>query len=336
MKTTWGRYGALWLALVGLSTALAIPPRKDINPALLYWQAFSLFPELDDAESSILGTDKSGAVSAEERELAKRFDAAFVLIARARTQKVACDWGADAADGPEAFMPNWIKIRTAAYAGVLRARVALDDGDQARVRDELLAVSVLSRHAAGGATLVGTMIQVAVEMKILDFVAAHFEELKPQTRSEIAAGLQGVPARATVADAMVNERAGFQEWLVAQIDAVRAQETNDAKVLEKFRAVMAETFEGESDLADKIIKASGGTSAGVIRYIKAVEPYYKRSEVMARAPARDIRREMSAFESEINSSTNLLARIVLPNIGKARTKELEFEARLSKLPHVAP
>jgi hypothetical protein len=336
MKRTRWSYGAVLLVACALSMAWAMPPRKDINPAVLYLQAFSLFPELDESQSKLLGHETAGDVTAEERDVAMRFDAAFALIVRARTQNAPCDWGMDPADGPNAITPQWTKIRTATYAAVLRARVALADGEQARARDELLAASVLSRHAAAGATLVGTMIQVAAEMKILDFMAMHFDELKPQTRSELAAGLQAPPLRATVAEAMVNEKSGFQDWLLDKLEDYRAKEHDDTKVLALFSALMNDTFKSESDLANRIIEASGGTSAGVIRYIKTVGPHYARAEAIAKASASDINREKVEFEKEINATTNLLARIVIPNAAKARRRELEFEERLNRLPNAAP
>ncbi|HWN97076.1 MAG TPA: hypothetical protein VNT99_18745 [Methylomirabilota bacterium] len=336
MTSTRWRYGTLLLAAFALSTVSAMPPRKDINPALLYGQAFSRFPVLDESESTLLGHDNSGDPGAEERALASRFDDAFAFILRARAQKAPCDWGADPADGPKAITPNWIKVRTGIYAAVLRARIALADGDQARARDELLAGSVMSRHAATSASLVGTMIQVAAEMKVLDFMAAHFDQLEPPTRSEIVAGLQAPPVRATVADAMANERAGFQEWMLSRLEGFRAKDRDDAKVLAQFRVLIAENISSEPDLADRIIEASGGTSAGVVRYIKALEPHYARSHVIAQASARDIRRETARFEAEINATTNLLVRVVMPNVSKARMKELEFQARLARLPGQAP
>ena len=173
-------------------------------------------------------------------------------------------------------------------------------------------------------------------MKILNSIAAHFEQLKPPTRAEIAAGLHALPRRATVADAMVNEKAGFCDWLVDKLEGARAKERDDAEVLEEFRVLMADTFNSEPDLADRIIAAAGGTSAGVIRYIKAVDVYYKRSEAIAKAPSSEIKREMAKFETEIKAATNLLALVVMPNIGKARMKELEFEARLRRLPNAVP
>jgi hypothetical protein len=336
MKSMRWIFGALLLVVLALGTASAIPPRKDINPALLYWQAFSLFPELDETESTLLGRDTTGTVSEEEKEIARRFDESFKLLLRARTMKTECDWGSDPADGPDAFVPKFTRIRTAARAAVLRARIALADGRQTQARDELLAASALGRNGASGASLVGTMIQVAVDGLILDFISAHFDELKPQIRVELTAGLNGAPTRRTVADAIANEQAASGDWLTDKLESFRANERDDANVLEQFRALLSETFKTESDLADRIIEASGGTSAGVIRYLKGVEPFFGRALRIARASASDIKREMAEFEKAINANTNLIVRMVMPNIGKARAKELEFEARLSRLPNAAP
>ena len=137
MKLMRWRRGAALLLVLAMDTASAIPPRQNINPALLYLHAFTQFPELDESESMQLGRESTGDVSAGERELAARFNASFTLIVRARTFRTPCDWGIDFADGPNAIVPNMRKIRTAANAVWHRARVALADGDQGRARDEL-------------------------------------------------------------------------------------------------------------------------------------------------------------------------------------------------------
>ena len=336
MKSTQCSFAVVFLFVFALTTALAIPPRKDINPALLYFPAFSQFPELDETESKLLSHDSTDKVNEEDRALAQRFDDVFKLLLRARSMKTPCDWGADIADGPHAFTPNFIKIRMVAHAATLRARVALADGDQGRARDELLAASALGRNAAADAWLVGTMVQVAVDGKILDFIDAHFAELKRQTRAELSAGLRGPPLRRTAADAIANEQAGFCDWLIDRLEGLRAGERDEAKVLEQFRTLITQTFSSESDLADRIIDAAGGTTAGVVRYIRAVEPHYTRSLAITRASASEIQREMAEFEKAINGTTNLIARVAIPNIGKARLKELEFEQRLNRLPNAAP
>jgi len=334
-NTRWG-CGAVLLISLAWGAAMARPPRTDINPAVLYLHAFGLFPVLEDAESQMLGSSLNGEISGEQRELARLFDSAFHHILRARTCTAPADWGTDVADGPNAITPNLRKVRMAAQAGVLRARIALADADQERARDELLAVSVLSRHSAAGTSLVGTMVQVAAETMILDFVGTHFEQLSAKTRAEITAGLRASPRRATVADAMLQEKAGFCDWLVAKIEAVRTKGGKDEAALQEFRTTIAATFENDSDLAGRIIEASGGTSTGVVRYIKSVDHYYQRSNAIARAPAQDLKRITSEYEAEVNAATNLLARVVLPNVSRARVKELDFEARLGRLPNAAP
>ena len=333
------RWIYVWAALLILSsgTVSALPPRQDINPALLYWQAFSLFPELDETESKLLSSETSGDVSADERVLAKRFDAPMAFIIRARLTNTPCDWGMDVADGPNAIVPNAKKIRAATSAALLRARVALADGQETRARDELLAVSVMGRHAATGASLVGAMIQVGVDTRLLDFISAHFDGLKPQTRTEIAAGLQGAPTRTTVAEAMANEKTAFYGWFLDKLEGCRAGGNDDAKILQQFRTLTMEVFVGEEkDLADRIVREAGGTGAGVIKYVKEIEPHYAHSFAVARASAQDVKQRATEFEAAIDSTTNLIARMVLPNVGKARMKELEFQARLSKLPNAAP
>ena len=336
MKLKRWNWCALFVATLTLASA-ALPPRQDINPALLYFQALGQLPELTPDEDKLLRSDTVGDVTEEERMVARKFDATFNHLLRARTQKSACDWGIDPADGPHAFTPNYIKIRTTAYAAVLRARVALADGQPAQARDELLALSVLARHAATDAALVGVMIQVAVENKILDFISAQFAELKPAMRAELAAGLRAPPRRSTVADGMMSERQTFHEWFVGRLEGFRAAAGgDDAKAVEQFRQLMIDIFPSVSDDFDKIIDAAGGTSAGLIKYFKNAAPAYDRALVLARANAEDVKKAAREFEDSINSSTNLLTRISMPNFGKARMKELEFQARLSRLPDAAP
>src|SRR5262249_36385724 len=146
------------------------------------------------------------------------------------------------------------------YATVLRARVALADDEQARARDELLAMSVMARHAALDALLVGTMIQIAIEMRILDFVRDHFDQLKPQTRTELADGLRSRPPRATVADAMVNEKLAIHGWLLDHMEEFRSRQNSEEKVLAQFRTWVTDALGTGDDLGDRIVEAAGGTS----------------------------------------------------------------------------
>ena len=46
-------YGAALFITTALSVAQAASPRKDINPALLYLHAFTLFPDLNEDDSRL-------------------------------------------------------------------------------------------------------------------------------------------------------------------------------------------------------------------------------------------------------------------------------------------
>ena len=326
----------LCLAVLTLSTASAVPPRQDINPALLYLHAFTRFPELSAAEAKWLGPDAVGEVTEEERAVARKFDTAFAHIVRARQCTAPCDWGIDSAEGPEALAPNYIKIRTAANAGWLRARVALADGNQSRVRDELIALSIMNRRSAASSALVGTMIQVAVEGKILDFIAAHFDELSVETRAALSNGLNGPPHRNTVAEAMATEQTVFFEWLLEKVDGFRVKEKSNGGALQQFQNLIYQNFGGDAALAEKIIEGGGGTIEGVVKYIRSGESYYARAVELANASSQDVRQKTTAFARDIETSTNVLVLVIMPNIGKARTKELEFLDRLRRLPNTAP
>jgi hypothetical protein len=332
MKTNGSSIVALAVTLVSLTAAT---PRQDINPALLYFEAFNKLPALDDDETKLLGTE-SATIGPEEHELAGRFDTAFKILRRARLQKAPCDWGTDLADGPHAFTPNFIKIRHTVYAAVLRARVALADGKQDQMRDELLAASVLGRHVAVDAVLVGVMIQYAVEGKILDFMDAHFDELKPAIRAEIVSGLKGLPHRFTVAEGIVVEQDVFHGWFLNQLTAFRAANRDDAKAVEQFRALLAGVCSADSKDADQIIRDAGGTSEGIIKYFKASEPAYARCLALAKTGPENLKQATKDLVASIEGTTNVLVRIAIPNVGKARTKELEFQTRLARLPDVAP
>jgi hypothetical protein len=200
---------------------------------------------------------------------------------------------------------------------LLRARVALADGQQERAADELLAVSVLGRNAASGAPLVGTMTQVIIESRVLDFVSANFDRLEAETRSELAAGFRAPPQRSTVVEAMRNEKRAFYDWLLWKVEGLRSQSSDDGQVLAQIHLLIDNTFNPERDFSTRIIEAAGGTSTGVIRYIRDTEPYYARAEAIATASDQNIA-PVTANSRLRSTPRPTIALVALPNIGKAR------------------
>lgn len=323
--------------LLTTSGTFAIEPRKDINPALLYWQAFSLYPELSKPENTALFKDWTRETpDTNDMRLAQRFDGAFKFIARARDMQAPCDWGIDPADGPAAIVPNIAKIRTAVNAGLLRARVALDGGNENAAREELIAISVLARNGGTNGALVQLMVHIAAESRILDFIASHFDRFSAQSLLDLRAGLTGRgPSSVSVSQAMVNEKLFFYDWFVEKVEGFRASSNgDDPKFFEKFRELTADvltTTQNRQTLANQLIQAAGGTSAGLVSYIKVLEPFYQRSIGVAGAPWGESVSRAEALQHDVNTSTNLLVNLFMPNIGRASLKEWQVWFRTAML-----
>jgi hypothetical protein len=76
--------------------------RTDINPALLYFQAYQNMPQLSqDEETHVFGHPGAWPNGIDDRagELLKKFDNSFKGLRRARHSKVPCNWGYDLSDG---------------------------------------------------------------------------------------------------------------------------------------------------------------------------------------------------------------------------------------------
>src|SRR5262245_30844314 len=85
--------------------------RTDINPALLYYQAFLLAPNLESAESDFLFDARSWKLPERFGELAGRYDAQLNLVRRAGQATVPCDWGIDMSAGPLTLLPHLARAK---------------------------------------------------------------------------------------------------------------------------------------------------------------------------------------------------------------------------------
>jgi hypothetical protein len=309
--------------------ATAPKPRTDINPALLYWQAFSIFPEIVKGSKG-LGSEWTGdAPGPEDVEFAKRFDSAFVLLRRATTMKAACDWGLDFSDGPRTVLPNLIKVRRAAQAAMLRARVALEEGRQNDAKEDLIAMLCMGHHSARDAALVQVMVQVAIDNLFINFVGAHLQRFTPETLRDLIADLERTIPRVSVAAAVDTEKSAFYEWFLAEVESFRLEyPKDDRKVMERFRASWNEIY---SKSADDVIRAAGGTADGLIAYIKQVAPVYGLMKSIATASPEQLGDRTAAVSAALRANPNVIAEQSIPNITRARTKELETISRFAML-----
>ena len=173
MKKKWtlGRWklGSV-LALAG---ALAGPAaeldfRTDINPALLYFQAYQNMPQLSEEDSKHLFENWTGGAWPDKLDdraldLLKKYDNSFYGVRRARFAKVPCDWGYDLTPGPEALLPGLAPAKRLSQVARFRAMAAIDANQFEAAREDLVAAFVLGRNLSRDGILISALVQIAIE-----------------------------------------------------------------------------------------------------------------------------------------------------------------------------
>lgn len=331
----------LLLAIGTARSTVAERFRKDINPALLYWQAFGEWPSLSEEESTFLNTNDWRTRALDERfnQLMKRYDNSYKLIRRAAKSEVPCVWGYDLTDGPDALLPGLAKAKAAAQTARLRILWHAQNGDQAAARDELVSTFVLGRNVSKDGILISALVQIAMENTITAAIAENCDKLSPATLKEILAGIDSSPPRGTIAKCIPAERFSFPGWLLRRLEDLQSSSTTEEQVLKQYRdkvlSVFSEANESDRkidpDFGDKVIKASGGTVAGLTRYIKQLDALYDEAEVVMTRPYQEFVPEMKKFSEKIKSHPNLLVSIFFPVFEKCRNKEFAAELTLAML-----
>lgn len=327
----------LGLALaMGGATAMAAdlqPAVVSINPAQLYYQAFLSAPTPMSSEDMDYTYSKEGlSQPLPERfaELVASYDPQFTLLRQAARSTAACDWGLDMSQGPNAPLPHLARAKAVAQATRLRMRWKLEHGWQAEACEELLAAFALARNLPSDGLLISTLVQQAMEMILCSSVAQNFGLFSADSLECLARGLEGLPARRTVAQCMGTEKALFHDWAINRIREVQKQHAgDDAKALEEIGKLFGfETDRTGSDLWPRLKQASDGTSEGVIRLLQEREKYEEKLTAVLTLPYSEYQGRLQELEAETRSSPNPLVSHTLPSIARARSRELRVLATL--------
>jgi hypothetical protein len=300
--------------------------RTDINPALLYYQGFSLRPELAAPEHGNLFTNDWRDRVLDDRfgKLMSGFDNSFKLFRRAAKAQVPCDWGVDLSDGPHALLPGLAKAKLAAQTARLRLMWHLQNGKPEEARDDLLAAFVLGRNLSTDKVLISTLVQFAVEGIVASVVAENFYQLPPEILRQLSDGFEAAPPQGLVADCISTENSSFCQYYVRQIEALRNED--ESRSLERIREMLAQAFTGEGETngaatAEKILRAGGNTSEGVLKLLREMPPLYEQVEGILRLPAGQYEKPMADFQRMINEHPNPLVREFFRVFDNCRKKE---------------
>jgi hypothetical protein len=339
MKTT--KSTCLALLILTLPAARGESLRTDINPALLYYQAFLMAPDLSPADRDYLFT--SSPTNCRGQKLPERivkivagYDSQFELVREAAQQKVPCDWGIDMSPGPGTLLPHLIRAKKVAQAAWLRTMWDLQHGNQIGARDDLLAALVLGRNVSRDSSLIGALVQYAIEAIVYSStVAENFGQFSPETLKQLVDGFDAAPARGTMAAAMMSEKLLGPDWLANKIRKLQQENPgNDAKVMEAIRE--DESVQGfyngneekrDTNIWQQIFIASGGTSDGLLKLVRDLEPLYPRLARIMTLPLPEYEDQIQKFDAEIKKSQNPLVPVIFPDsFQSARRREFRIQA----------
>lgn len=340
---------ALLVAVAAGLASAAPQPRTDINPGLLYWQAFAALPRLNDADRTTLdrfaeqlsawsnGSAPTDAVVAppNAQALVGRYTRSMELLQRARESITPCDWGADPTDGPDMLVPDTRGVRELTKVAVLQAALQLDLGRADESVDTLLADLTLARNFAKDGTLVSVLVQQGAEGLFVDYMAARLGRYPVSAIARLRQGLTQLPPRVTVMSSVALER-NFSRWMVDQVNwQVQRQGGEGSKAYAASRDVFLDLFGPQKPAGEKAItaldQATGGTVEGLRRLLDDLDSWFDRAQRLASAGPDTVKQATAEFAQRLENSSNPIASAVIPNIGRARTRELANVSRWAML-----
>ncbi len=325
MKTT--KFTCLALLILTLPAARGEPFRTDINPAMLYYQAFLAASDLSPADHDYLFTNQwqGQKLPAQFGELISQSDGEFKLVRQAAHTTVPCDWGIDWSAGPYTLLPHLSRVKATVQMAQLRAIWDLQNDRQADARDDLLAAYTLARNGSRDNSLIAVLVQFASETIVHCTVAANFGRFSPETLKALVDGFDAAPPRGTMANAVATTEAHcFSDWVESRTSELRKKYPgNDAKVLDSFRDVFEDWGGGQPDTNawPRIVKAAGGTSEGFLQLVREMQPMFSRVATIGALPKPEYDDQIKLFYADIHKSSNPLVEYIFPDFQKARSRE---------------
>ncbi|EEF57164.1 hypothetical protein [Pedosphaera parvula] len=300
--------------------------RKDINPALRYYQGFALSENTGRAGRDYLLTNEWRGVVLGQKfgDALGSYKHQFRLMRAAAHAKVPCDWGLDLTEGPDLLLGHLVQVKVAANVGRLRAMWELQNGKQDEALDDLLATYTLARNVSTDGTLISVLVQFASENIVLDAVAENFYQFTPETLKQLEEGIEAAPPRGTVAQAMNKGERTLGTWFVRVVqDAQKQHPGDEAGAMASIRVTMQNLFssEGGGAQVDRILKAAGGTSDGLLKLVADVSPMYDRAAAIMALPPTEYAAQIGAYTNDVHNSTNPLISELFPALSNSRPKE---------------
>jgi hypothetical protein len=315
--------------------------RTDINPALLYFQAFQTLPHLSEEDDNYLFRDWNAEGELDERRLGllRQYDNAFKLVRRAKFAKVPCDWGYDVSDGPEALLPGLAPGKRLAQAARLRAGVALEDGDFKKALAEVSSAFVLGRQLSTDHILISCLVQFAIENILSTVAMENYYRLSAEELDQLIAAFNSAPRRGTVAETIgATERQAFFGYIERKVTSmIRAAQGNEAAFWTEFTkfwnpfATESEPPGAPNPDAEMVRKAAGGNSARLLRLLAEMPPLYVETARVLALSYGEYKAQAPLLFEKVANSSNPLVKLFFTAFRNVRAKEFGVSVQAEML-----
>ena len=150
--------------ILAMSTqlALALPPDPD-NAALLYYQAFLLYPQADDSTRDLVRDLSQGKIDPNERitEYVESCQASLEL-AMVASEIPMCNWGVRFSEGFEANMPFLAQVRSLYFLMTADARILAGEGAYRDALSRCLAAKRMGQHM-GDDMIISVLVAIVID-----------------------------------------------------------------------------------------------------------------------------------------------------------------------------
>ena len=321
---------------------LAQTTPAETNPAMAYYRAFLLAPDLSESDQEYLASNNLWSVTLPGKfgELVARYDPEFKLVRQAGQLSGRCDWGIDMSQGPATLLPHLARCKGVMIGARYRVAWHLQNGQQEEARDDLLAAFVLARNISRDGTLISVLVQIAAEAIGCDIIAQNYGKFTPQTLQDLVRGIDAAPAAGTVAASITFEKITIHDWFLNKIEELqRTTPGNEATIMAGIRnlVVGAQGPEpGEQpvvgpNLWERITQAGGNTSDGIMRLFRQEDLAYDRLAKVMALPFSQFDQQAKAFAADLDREQNPMVAEALAACFKARQREFRTEVLMAML-----
>ncbi len=257
---------------------------QDPNPALLYWQAIALLPELKSAQAKVISGVLEGTTRADDEAVSQLLDATrrgLDRFARASRGTRPCVWGLTLDEGPFAPLPHLPKMQLLCRLALVQAESHHARAEPEEAWEWTRHVHAAARHVGAEPLLITVIVQHGLEQQALRQTARHALGLEVDQAAKVAASLRALPPLHRVKEALDRENA-MADWLRLMVLGLQHTPQDEKAYLEDMEAHLRSQMEG----ADK------AQAAGAQKTLAAMEEWKKVA-----AQAKDLQaRTLAASE----------------------------------------